>query len=304
MADMTKMFNAYNKHLNIIRELGITDSTDDYICPLCLRGFSKDEIKELSLEDAPQEKLGGNKIAITCKHCNNTCGNSIDFHLINFIDFMERKRFLPGTDRKIKILNLGEGKPVEAKLRVSNKDNIELVIPNDYYNSKTYKERLDMITKDAITMVQDKPLVVDFQKVSCAIIKNAYIILFSKTGYAFLLDNYYDRIREYIKNPKSFAFSNGMWKPICDTNCIDGVYLSNHKLCRGFYIIYTLSRKQEFRRIVYIPSPLLDFDDTIAVFHEIKSVEGLLSQRLDSKTLLWEKDEIEALRQWVYTGDN
>ena len=59
MADITKMFDAYKKHLDIIRELGITDRTDDYICPICLRGFSKEEITELSLEDVPQEKLGG-----------------------------------------------------------------------------------------------------------------------------------------------------------------------------------------------------------------------------------------------------
>lgn len=301
MADITKMFNAYNKHLNIIKELGITDRTDDYICPLCLHGFSKEEIKDLSLEDAPQDELGGKKIAITCKHCNNTCGSTIDYHLINYLRNKEKKLFLFGTDSKIRIVNLGSEKnSIQASLKVYNHDNIDLVISGKNNNPYGFKEKIDMIYDGKVLMAQDIPIRIDFRNVSAAIIKNAYIILFSNTGYTFLLDNYYNRVRDFIEDPSSPVLCDGMWKPISDTNCIDGVYLSNDKSCRGFYIIYTISQIQTYRLIVYIPSPLLDFDEAIAAFHEIKSGEGLLSQRLDSKNLLFATDEIKLLRDWTY----
>lgn len=303
MADISKMFDAYNRHLNIIRELGIIDRTDDYICPICLHGFGKEEIKELSLEDAPQDKLGGSKIAITCKHCNNTCGNTIDYQLINYLQRKEEKIFLSGTDRKTRIVNLGsEKKPIQASLKVYNQDDIDLYISTRNNNPHGLKEKLDTIYACKVLMAQDIQNKIDSSFVSAAIIKNAYIILFSKTGYTFLLDNYYNRIRELIKDANSFTLYYRMWKPISDTNCVDGVYLSINKSCRGFYIIYTLTRIEAYRLIVYIPSPLLDFDDAIAAFHETKSGEGLLSQRLDSKSLLWEKDEIKALRDWTYFG--
>jgi hypothetical protein len=301
MVDITKMFDAYKKHLDIIRELGITDRTDDYICTICLRGFSKEEITELSLEDVPQVKLGGRKIAITCRHCNNTCGNTIDFHLINYINLMERKCFLPGSSRKIKILNLGDGKPIEASLRIRSKDNIELVIPNDYYNSKTYKERLDTIAKDAITMVQDKPIKLNTNYVSAAIIKNAYILLFSLTGFTIILDNYYDRIRDIIKNPDLFSLPNGMWRKIKNMPLEDGVYVSYSKHCPGFFIIYTIKKILAYRYLVYLPSPSNDFEKSIDAFQKLKHGDVLQLERIKSNSCALEKENIELFRKWAYS---
>lgn len=301
MADISKMFDAYNKHLNVIRELGITDRIDDYICPLCLHGFSREDINELSLEDAPQDKLGGSKIAITCKHCNNTCGNTIDNHLINYVDLTERKCFLPGSDRKVRITNLGEGKPIKAILRVNNQDEMDLVIHKDYYNSESYKERLDSIVKDTITMVQDKPIKLNTKYVYAAIIKNAYIILFSLTGYTFLLDNYYNRIRNHINNPDSYDLPKGMWKRINYLPIEDGVYISYNKQYLGFFIIYTISRILSYRYLVYLPSPSINFDKAIEKFQKLKSGDSALLKRIDGFGFLFEIEKIELLREWVYS---
>ena len=200
-------------------------------------------------------------------------------------------------------MDLGSEKtPIQASLKVYNHDQIDLVISENNNNPYGFKEKLDMIHDGKVLMAQDIPIKIDPRYVSAAIIKNAYIILFSNTGYTFLLDSYYKRIRDFIEDPSSSVLCDGMWKPISDTNCIDGVYLSNNKSSRGFYIIYTITQIQTYRLIVYIPSPLLDFDDAIATFHETKSGEGLLSQRLDSKILLFAKDEIKTLRDWTYIG--
>lgn len=301
MADISKMFDAYNRHLSIIRELGITDRIDDYICPICLQGFRKEDILKLSLEDAPQEKLGGSKIAITCKHCNNTCGNTIDFHLVNYINLMERRLFLPGSDRKVGITNLGKGKPIEAALKVYNRDEMDLVIHNDYYNSESYKERLDSIVKDTIIMVQDKPIKLNTKYVSAAIIKNAYIILFSLTGYTILLHNYYNRIRNHIKDPDSFDFPKGIWKRFNYLPIEDGVYISYNKQYLGFFIIYTITRIQSYRYLVYLPSSSINFDKAIEKVQKLKSGDSVLLKRIDGFGFLFEKEKIELLRGLVYS---
>lgn len=303
MADISKMFDVYHQHLNLLKELKMTVRTEDYICPLCLDGFSKDDINLLSLEDAPQEQLGGKKIAITCKHCNNTCGHTIDFNLINYIDIYERKQFLAGSDRKIKITDLGIGEPINAFLEIRDNNEKVLQIHRNYYKSPNHRERLSLLVKDKMIMVHDKPTKTDTRKVSAAIIKNAYIILFSKTGYTFLLDDYYNRIRMNIKDPDNNSLLNGLWKPIKETNCDDGVYLSRNKLFRGFYVIFTVSRIHNYRFITYIPSPLVDFERAVEAFRELKTDEGLLWKKIGDESLLYNEYEIKSLKEWTYTWE-
>lgn len=301
MADISKMFEAYHKHLNIIKDLAITDRKDEYICPICLRGFRKHEINKLSLEDVPQKAVGGKKIAITCKECNNTQGNTIDYHLINFIDFIERRQFLIGSDRKIVIGELNDDNPINASIRVNDSNDIDLLIPNNYYKSKEYLERLNLMVKGKQLWAQDKPLKIDKRFVSTAIIKNAYITLFSKTGYTFLLDDYYDRLRLHIKDPESYSLPKGMWKPIRETNCADGVYMTKNNFLYGFFVIFTAYRIRNYRFITYIPSPSVTFEEAIESFRQIKTAEGLVLKRLDNEKLLWEEDELKKLRDWTYT---
>jgi hypothetical protein len=67
---------------------------DVYGCPLCLRGFSKDEVEAdgmLSDEHAPPESLGGEVVCLTCRDCNSSAGSQLDFHMKHreaLIDFL------------------------------------------------------------------------------------------------------------------------------------------------------------------------------------------------------------------------
>ena len=302
MANKEKMFDAYNQHLNLIRELNITNRTDEYICPICLQGYCKDDLDKLSLEDAPQDALGGKKIAITCANCNNTCGNTIDFHLINYLDIIENKSFLSGTNRKIRIMDLGQGKPIEASFRINDNNEMELLIHRNFFNFPNYKERLDMLVVGKDVSVQDKPIKYDFRYVTAAIMKNAYIILFSKTGYTFLLDEYYNKIRTFITNPETITNPQSLWTIIPNNCCREGIFLSNNKNCRGFYIVYTVSKIKSYKIITYIPSPFVKFEEAISSFHKLRTERnGLLLQELNSQGLLWNKNEIKSIREWTYS---
>jgi hypothetical protein len=67
---------------------------DVYGCPLCLRGFSKDEVEAdgmLSEEHAPPESLGGEVVYLTCRDCNSSAGSQLGFHMKHreaLIDFL------------------------------------------------------------------------------------------------------------------------------------------------------------------------------------------------------------------------
>lgn len=118
------------------------------------------------------------------------------------------------------------------------------------------------------------------KKVSTAILKNAYIILFSHFGYSFLLDKHYDRIREQIKNPSRYIVPN-LWtkQPI---NMQNGIYLSNDNRHRGFFIIYTCqyktARKHHF--CCFIPTPLMPYEFAYHFFDEYQPNTPMYMQTL------------------------
>ena len=91
-----RWLNLYRDQLSILHSMNLFRQYDGYICPFCLNRFNEDNVAALSLEDAPQEALGGSKVALTCKKCNNTMGGLIDCHLVNYIEAIECRQFPEG----------------------------------------------------------------------------------------------------------------------------------------------------------------------------------------------------------------
>jgi hypothetical protein len=64
-----------------------------YACPLCLLGFSADEIEDggrLTEEHARPDKLDDEVVCLTCADCNHRAGRLLDSHMIRaerLIDF-------------------------------------------------------------------------------------------------------------------------------------------------------------------------------------------------------------------------
>lgn len=301
MADISKMFNAYSEHLKLVRELKITERVDEYICPICLRGYKKSEIDQLSLEDVPQAALEGKKIAITCKKCNNTCGNSIDTHLVNHIDSMEQELFLPGSNRKITIENSGEGKPISAPLKVNGMNDMELFVHENYFNSPYHRENLEKLKENTMITFQNKKKKLDNRLISLAVIKNAYLMLFSKFGYTFLLDDYYNSLRSNLQNFHSKFTPTGIWIMQKNLPIEDGIYLSGNNNYRGFFVAYTVSKIQSYRIIVYIPTPYVKFNSAATAIRNAENYGGLDLIEYDYSNLLWDKNKIKFLHNWVYS---
>ena len=52
MPNINFMFEKFTDHLSLLRDQRLIDKEGEYICHICLRSSRKDQMKELSLEDA------------------------------------------------------------------------------------------------------------------------------------------------------------------------------------------------------------------------------------------------------------
>lgn len=271
----------------------------DYYCPLCLRPYSIADVKHLlTEEDVPQRSLGGEKITITCPDCNHNCGSNIDFHLKNTIELIEQKSFLPGTDRQVRVIK--DGQQLNATLKVGENKSISLDIntkinaPNVWTNFKEY-----VLLPENIIDVQDKPIKHDERRVEAALLKNAYLILFSKTGYAFLMDHYYDVFRSQILNPDKCLIPEGLWT-IQNLPVPDGIYYSMDNRYRGFFVIYSLKLVQIHRVCVLIPTPNVPLILAATELRKIQSGTKIHIRELPDMDFLTNDEAVTRLRSWVY----
>lgn len=299
MPQIDTLFSNFASHLNLLRNEGLTTEKGEYICPICLSKFDKTQIKELSLEDAPQASLGGSKIAITCKKCNNTCGHEIDSHLTNFIKYIEEKEFLPGSDRRVKIFD--DEKIVNATLEVGNSRELKMIIPDKINNPTTLSNHISKMKEGAIIDIQNNPLKIDMKKVSVAILKNAYILLFAKFGYSFLLDKFYNQLRVQILEPMRYIIPDGLWTKQSTIPVSDGIYFSNNNQYKGFFVIYSLKRLKTHRFCVCIPTPQVYFEIIAHFFREYKIGTPLQMVSIGDKDYMNDINCIKEVKKWLST---
>lgn len=211
------LYEKFSKNLSFLKENGIvSDDKDDYICPICLKKFSKDDLNQekdnpLSLEDAPPKSLGGSQIALTCEKCNNGMGKDIDWHLterLNELDFHDR---IPGAEMKGKF-TLNEI-TVNGKIVIQENGGTKAHLSEKNNNPEALEKYKQLIKEKGEKKVYWKPnpTRVDSKKLQIALIKNAYLLMFEKFGYAFLFDKEYDRIREQLLNPESDIYPLKCW---------------------------------------------------------------------------------------------
>ena len=204
-----RLFEKFSTQLHLLKSAGLInvelkyDKT--YICPICLDQFQESDLiaspdkNFLTEEDAPPEKLNGTRIALTCKDCNSKAGYQIDNHLINRIKQIDDSHYYKGS-KHFKNFDF-DGKNITAEL-TSNGDGKLTVYHKIKKNNPTLLDKfiygIKNKTVGPILNLKPKDYRINSDRVNLALLKTNYIITFSKFGYIFLLDNYYDTIREQI----------------------------------------------------------------------------------------------------------
>ena len=274
--DKISYYNKIHNNINKLREFDI-DIQGDYLCPLCMKPFTEQEVRTiLTEEDVPQASLGGSRIILTCRQCNSTCGSEIDVHLYNAIKAREQRLFLPKTNRKVTV----------------EKENQRL-------NAELIVEDNKSLLPDEIIDIADHPLKRDKRRIGAALIKNAYLLLFAKTGYSFLTDSYYDDLRLQIANPEVFYLPERLWTAQ-NISLDDGIYLTQDNRYRGFFVIYTLKLQQIYRVCVLIPTPLIPFLSAVKELEKINAGTSLRILKLPDLNYLQDSNAINRLRDWCY----
>ncbi len=297
MPQIEIMYDIFANHLQLLRSNDIIDVEGEYICPICLKPFAKKDLKSLSLEDAPQESLGGKKIAITCKSCNNRCGYKIDVHLVNAIDIKEQQDYVPGSHRNIRAVH--EETTINAKLNV-HKDNMELIVSEKNNNPLFVKSYVSGIKPNSIITIKDKSVKAQRVEYSTALLKNAYIILFSRFGYTFFWDKFYDILRQQILDPTSESIPF-LWH-LESLDLDDGIYFSEDY--DSFCVIFTLKRLEKHQFCVFIPTPRISFDQLAAkleAYEPGSPIKFICKVETDYLNNIL---NIKWLRDWVYAKRN
>lgn len=246
-----QLFDKFSNQLHLLKENGLIDIElmyeKTFICPICLEQFQENDIVSsninnfLTEEDAPPAKLNGKRITLTCKTCNSTAGHQIDNHLINRIRENDDNSFYKGS---VQYRNFNfEGENITSEI-TSNGDGILKVLHRTKKNNPTLIEKFFYGIKNKtigpILNLEPKTYNVNAERVSLALLKTSYIITFSKFGYIFLLDNYYQNIRNQIKD-----MSVGYTGQIFFTNQLKaenvGTYYVLNNNAKSIFNVFSLS---------------------------------------------------------------
>lgn len=299
---MDKRSHYYNcrKNLSLLRGGQLLSPQEDYICPLCMKSFpSGIENGLLTEEDVPQKSLGGQRITLTCKKCNNTCGTKIDIHLLEAIKGIEQRAFLPGTNRRVSVNH--EGKRLNAFLEVVGTNDFLLNVNTKWNDPKVWEDyRAHILLEKNIINVQDAPLKRNLRRISSALLKNAYLILYARTGYTFLADVFYNNLRRQIMEPEPFILPERLWT-FQNVSVPDGIYLTRDNRYRGFFVVYSLYLQNTYRVCVLIPTPNVGYLQACYELQKINSGTHIHVCRLpENLDFLCDLDAINQLRRWCY----
>ncbi len=290
------LFRKYSTNLKFLFDNGklpkhVIVKKGDYICPICLETFTASDLNQdsknpLSLEDAPPKSLGGSQIVLTCECCNNGMGKDIDWHLserLNELDFKDR---ITGAERK-GTFTLDEY-VINGKIVVEEGRITKAINSKKNNNSAVLEEYIQLISRDKSKSLTWNPYTrVDAKKLQIALLKNAYLLLFERFGYAFLFDNEYDRIREQLRNPESEVYPLKCWFQCPFPKERIGVTFISEKNMESIFAIFELETKLSSR--------------LFGVVLPLSSIK--IEKIIDELTYRFEKEKEFAVEMMAFTDD-
>lgn len=310
-----QLFNKFSNQLLLLKQHGLINNifknAHPYLCPICLNEFTEIDLEDngrnfLTLEDAPPDALGGSKIALTCKKCNNGCGTTIDNHLTEVLRAIDASYFYKGSKRFGTIAY--EGKKINVEL-TSQGDGTLTAYHRTKQNNPTLLEKFIYGIKNKTigpVLNLDPPRAkFDPKRVNYALVKTNYIISFAKLGYLFLLDKQYDSIRNQLLNPDKEIYP---WTPFIKdqfTNTQVGTYYVHNPGAKSIFNIFAL--KTEYSETLIgglLPVPTISTPDLGQAMDRLKNARNIATvntTRYDTNAdIFTDITEIRRVINWAY----
>jgi len=309
------LFKKFSEQLLLLKANGLITREfkyeDPYICPICLREFSEDHLDEtkynnfLTAEDAPPAALGGSKIALTCRECNNGCGQEIDCYLTDVLRAIDDSFFYKGTKQSATIEF--EGKKVTVELESLGDGTLTAYHRNKFNNPTLLAKFIYGIKNKTVgPLLNFMPPArkLDPKRINYALLKSNYIITFSKFGYIFLLSQQYDILRDQLLNPSQQLYP---WTPFIKdqfTKESVGTYYVLNDEFESVLNVFVL--KTEYSETIiggFIQPPITDMETFAESVNNQRSAEGMLEINTSSYdtniTLFSDINEILRVKNWI-----
>ena len=224
-----------------------------FVCPLCLDEFTKSEMldNKVSEEHIIPSSLGGNFTTLTCKKCNNEDGSELDAHVI------QRIRVEQGTVPINSRVTVGEDE-VGADIIFSDEKNIshKILVVSKQSNPKSINRVQDELKKNPEEISLNLKFGYNERASLVGLIRIAYLMMFRKFGYAYILQDFANQIRQQIKKPfeESPMLESVRWRieklPI-NTSVI--TIIKEPLEFRSFYVIIKLTENAKHLSGVILP---------------------------------------------------
>lgn len=214
-----RLFDLYSRNLALFESDGVrledTDRpgtlADFYLCPICMTAFHRDildlppEKSLLSLEHIPPRKAScgdDRSVVLTCKECNTTTGHKLEAHLAQMLksaSFLSGNQGTPvRTSLRTDEFRVGADWSIGPDRKMCMKIKSEVSSPSQ---KSGFMDALDRRTLEGFLFTADIK-VPNRRLVILAILKSAYLILFSRFGYSYpLFAKAASTIRQQLKNP-------------------------------------------------------------------------------------------------------
>lgn len=292
-----QLFKAFSQNLAWLRIKQPTwienlDRTDVIVCPECLLIFDESSLQPslknpLTIEHVPPESLGGKSKLLTCKDCNSKSGHLLDGHLYKLLLQMDFDSFLPNSSTKATFeLN---GNKVNGTVSINNEGvwslnaNSKISHPKQ---SENFNNDLKLETK--VITPRKPPYVDQFQtptfkfstrnaaavkRAEVAVLRIAYLQLFSVFGNSVLVNPFLDKVRKQIQSPDEDILPRPFWIKYNFSDEDEGINLiRSPKELRCFLIIMKLKTDSGIRRLaIALPGP---YEPGLDIYDNIKTMLG------------------------------
>ena len=223
-----------------------------FVCPLCLKEFTKSEmLNKVSEEHIIPSSLGGNFTTLTCKKCNNEGGSELDAHVI------QRIRIEQGDvpiNSRVTICD----EEVGADIYFSDEKNIpnKILVISKQSNPKSINSVQDVFNENPKEVSLNLKFGYNERASLIGLVRIAYLMMFRRFGYAYILQDFANQIRQQIKQPfeESPVLESVRWQledlPF-RTNAI--TVIKEPPEFRSFYVIIKLTDKAKHLSGVILP---------------------------------------------------
>jgi hypothetical protein len=169
-----------------------------YICPVCLNGFALEKLTE---EHVPPLSIGGKQLCLTCSPCNSGFGHQ-DLHkeqrsrsFMNADGAVSRAKFrVEGCKLNVDLIREMRGSESLIRIEVPAQINDPMVV-EELISKQTIPAGSTFELEDCVTY--EKELA------DAGYLKSAYLAVFVKFGYAYIVRPALNRVREQIWSPKT-----------------------------------------------------------------------------------------------------